>query len=266
MNVFIFEMKSQFKSFVIWTVSMVLSMILFMQGMYPVFQESIEDIKDILAGYPKGLMQILGFDMDRIFSYGGFYSFIYSYIGLIGAIMAIIIALSVFAREKRFKCMDFILSKPISRKKIFCLKTLVCISILTLTNIIYIIASIWIYYINNQKSDELNRFILASLGLYFTQLVFLAMGILVATFFKKIRSVSGIATSFGFAAFILSALTNIIKEDFLYYIAPLKYFDPVSIISKGHFELKYIVAALLITLGCTLISFVKYCKSDVHAV
>ena len=157
-------------------------------------------------------------------------------------------------------------AKPISRSKIFGVKLLVSFTVIGATNVIYVVGNMIMFNQNNQSSDLTGRFILASLGIFFTQLLFIAIGIFVATFSKKIRSVSGLATAIGFIAFILSALANIIDEEIVNLIAPLKYFEPSNVMAKGYFQAKYILAAVFIIIFCTVISYIRFCKSDIHAV
>jgi len=266
MNIYIYEIKAQFKSFIIWTVSLLLTMLVFMGGIYPTFQKSAVDLIKVVEGFPKQFTQVFGFQIFSMFSYSGYYSFAIGYIGLVAAIMAVIVSVSIFAREKRVKCLDFLITKPISRQKIFGVKLLACLTIIGATNVIYVVGNMIMFNRNNQNSDLAGRFILASLGIFFTQLVFLAIGLFLATFSKKIRSVSGLATAIGFIAFILSALVNIIDEEIVNFIAPLKYFDPTNVMAKGYFEVKYILAAVLLIVFCTVTSYIRFCKNDIHAV
>ena len=266
MNIYIYEIKAQFKSFIIWTVSLLLTMYVFMGGIYPSYQKSAVDLVKVMEGFPKQFTQIFGFQMFSMFSYSGYYSFAFGYIGLVAGIFAVIVSLSIFAREKRLKCLDFLVTKPISRQQIFWVKLLACLTIIIAINVFYVVGNMIMYNQNNQSSDLTGRFILASLGIFFTQLVFLAIGLFIATFSKKIRSVSGFATAIGFIAFILSAFANIIDEEVVNLIAPLKYFEPSNVMAKGYFEVKYILVAVFLIGFCTVTSYIRFCKSDLHAV
>jgi ABC-type transport system involved in multi-copper enzyme maturation permease subunit len=266
MNVYKYEVKAQLKSLIIWTATLILTLMLFMGGIYPIFNKSSQDMLKVMEGFPKGFMEAFGFQISRMFSYGGFYSFSYGYIALVASIMAVIVALSIFAREKKMKCFDFLLTKPMSRSRIFGMKALSYLTILIITNIIFVVVNLIIYYQNGQSSDQTGRFVLASFGILFTQLVFGAIGLFLGTYMKKIRSISGLATSIGFITFILSALANLTGEEVMNYIAPLKYFDPVAVMDAGHYEGKYIITALIVIVICTVTSYIRFCNSDVHAV
>jgi ABC-2 type transport system permease protein len=237
-----------------------------MAGIYPIFYESLDSVLKILQGFPPEFAVVFGFNISNLFSYNGFFSFTFVYLSLVGAIMAIFLAVSTFGREKRSKCVDFLLTKPRKRGNIYAAKLLSNLTVLIMANIIFITAVIALYIGRNQDNSLVGRFILAASGLFFTQLVFLAAGILYATLAKKVRSVSGIAIAFGFVGFILSGLQSILKEKAIRFIAPLKYFDPTAVFSTGGYETKYVITAIVVVVACIVLSYLKFCKSDAYTV
>lgn len=265
MNIYAFEMKSQLKTFIIWSVSLVLVFLLFMSGLYHIFMDSKADIEKAYSGFPPAFAAAFGIVIARIFSYGGFFQFIYTYIAIIGAIMASSIALTAFSREKRAKCVDFLLTKPVLRGRIFFTKLLSCLTMLVIANILFVGVSLFAYLGNGQDAAQVGRLIGASCSLFLTQLVFLSFGILYAASARKVRSVSGIATAFGFAGFILSAMYSMLREEVIRFIAPLIYFEPISFFTTGGFEVKYAVTAFAVTAACLCLSYVKYVRYDVPA-
>ena len=179
--------------------------------------------------------------------------------------MASILGLDLFAREKRAKCTDFLITKPMSRSDLFKAKILAGLTQLILTNVLYIIVSVILYHSVGQDAST-GRVVLASSALFFTQLVIYAVSVLTAVCAKKIRSTSGSAMAICFGGFVLSALHSILHEDALRYITPYKYFDVLLAYSEGRFETPYVITAAVVTVMMLLISFVKYCRSDIHAV
>ncbi len=266
MNIYLYEIKSQLKGYIIWTVSILLFFFIFMSGMYSVFMDSSDAVQKMLGGLPPGFSAAFGVVLEQLFSYGGFYSFIYTYIGLVGAIMASSIALAAFSREKRSKCMDFILTKPVSRANIFVSKLLACLTLLLAANILYVAVAAAAYKSAGQDTAELARLIWASCALLFTQIVFMSFGIIFAVFAKKVRSISGLATAFGFAGFILSALHGLLEEEAIRFIAPLKYFEPISVFSSGGYTLQYAVTAAVVVIVCIGVSYIRFGRSDVPAI
>jgi ABC-2 type transport system permease protein len=228
--------------------------------------DSRDAVVSMTNNLPPAFSAAFGLYIDEIFTYGGFYSFIFTYIVLVGAIMASSISLSVFSREKRSKCLDFLLTKPVSRARIFSAKLLACLSLLAAMNILYIAAASIAYSASGEDPALMGTLVWASCALFFTQLVFMALGTIYAVFVRKVRSVSGIATGLGFAGFILSALHGILQEEAIRFIAPLKYFEPRAVFSEGGFELQYAVTAIAVIIACIVLSYMRLGKNDVPAV
>ena len=263
MNVCLFELKAQGKSAALWAVSLIGVLLVFLLGIYPLFEENTQDILQMLSGFPPQFSEAFGMDVSSLFSLGGFYGFSFGYIGLIGAIMAAAAALSSFSREKRAKCTDFLLTKPLSRRKIFAGKLAAGAVILLAANVLY--AACCIPILRDGGVPE-KKALLACLSLLLTQAVFYAMAVLFATYSRKVRSVSGTAIGFGFAGFILSALVSILKEDAVRFVAPLKYFDPTDVFVSGGYDVPYAATGVAIILFCLLVSAVLFCQKDAHAV
>ena len=224
--------------------------------------DSKDAVQKALESLPPAFALIFGVSVSRIFTFGGFFQFIYTYIGLVGAIEASLLAVSSFSREKRSKCIDFLFVKPVKRSRVFLSKLLSCLLLIVVTNILFVVSAVVAYNVNGQDPGGLGRLILASLSLFFMQLTFMSMGILFATYAKKVRSVSGIATAFGFAGFIMMALYSLIKEDIIRYISPLTYFSPGTVFLTGSYETKYVITAAVVSIACIALSYIKYCKSD----
>lgn len=266
MNIYLFEVKAQARSFLIWTLVLVFFLVIFMVGIYPVFYDSLDDITAMLQNFPPAFSAAFGIEMDSMFSYGGFFGFSTMYTSLMGAIMAVTLSVGAFAREKRSKCVDFLLTKPRSRQTIFLSKLLSGLTLLAATNIIFIAAAVIGYTAAGEGAAGLGTFILAAFSLFPTQLVFYAAGVLFAVLARKVRSVSGIATAFGFSGFILTALYGMLEKEAIRFIAPLDYFDSSAVLKTGGFEPKYAVTGLLVIAVCILVSFVRFRTSDAHAV
>ena len=180
--------------------------------------------------------------------------------------MAVSISVNVFSREKRNKCMDFILTKPIKRIKIYIYKLAACLTVFILSNLIYILCTIVIFF---TKEDNY-KFTLETLQLvlapFFTQMVFMSLGIFISVMFRKIRSVSVIASSVGIIALVLSTFINLLEKEYLYFFAPLKYFEPSYIVNSGSFDTKLVICAIILIVVAIFLSMKKYCNEDISYV
>lgn len=259
------EIRSQLKSFLIWTVSILALFIVFMTGMYDAFMNSRDALENMINGFPPALADAFGIHLDEMFSFGGFFSFTYLYVSLFGAIMAVSLSVSVFSREKRSKCVDFLLAKPVSRTHIFTMKLLGVLTFLIVLNILFIAVTLILFDARGDETTALSRLAWAACALFFMQLVFMSFGVVFAVIARKIRSVSGIATAFGFGGFILTALHNLLEKEAIRFIAPLNYFNMDSVFSTGGYEPKYVITAAAVLIICLGAAFFKFRDSDTPA-
>ena len=267
MNIYLFELKGTLKSCFWWIFSIIVVLIIFMIAVYPMFQEGSKELIDLFNNFPPEFLKAFGFNnVENLFGIEPFYAFCFTYIGLMSAIMSVFVSVEVFSREKRSKCMDFILTKPIGRFEIYLNKLYACLTVIVLSNIIYAVCTLVIFYskIDGYKfTVETIQLVLAP---FFTQLVFMSFGVFISVMFRKIRSVSALSTSIGIVAFMLSAVINMLEKEYLNYLAPLKYFNPESIIHNGMYDLKLVVFAMILIIAAIFISAKKYCCEDVAAV
>ena len=265
MNIYLFELKKLFKSLLVWTASIFAVLILLMVFFYPAMMEGKKELVEIFSNYPPEMLRAVGLDLDKLFSYEGFYIFTYMYIGLLAAMMAVSVSLQAFAREKRAKCTDFLLAKPVSRHEIFAAKFMACLTVVLIFNLLYVCLVIWNYWFETAALDFSGTFFLLLISPFLTQLVFVSLGTFYAVFAKKVRTIAGTATAFGFAAFLLSGLEEMLGETWINYFAPLQYFNPSFVFDTGSFDLHLVImGAAVFTVGMTL-AFFRYRNQDIAA-
>ena len=265
MNIYVRELTAQLKTFILWTISIIVVFLLFMSGMFDVLMASRDTVEKAIAGFPSVFLLVFGLKPDEFFTFGGFFGFIFSYIALVGAIMAVSVSVSIFSREKRSKCVDFLLTKPVSRETIFFWKLLASLTILIVANILFVLVSVAAFSGSGTQGTDPGRLVWASCGLFFTQIIFMTIGLVFAVFVKKVRSVSGIATAVGIGGFILSALYELLDSESIRYIAPLKYFDTAHVIKTGGYEINYVITAVIVVLICGGLAFFRFTQSDTPA-
>ncbi len=266
MNILAYECKSQFKSFLSWTIGLVGGFLLFVAVFYGAFMNAQAAVEQALASLPPAFAAVFGVEVKSIFTFGGFFSFANTYVGLAGAIMAAVTGLAVFAREKRNKCEDFLLVKPLRRGAVFGWKLLACVGILVVFNALYLGAVLAAYAANGAGPEGYARVALAGASLFFLQMVYLSIAVLYATLAKKVRSVSGTAMAMGFAGFLLMALRSLTEEEAVRWVSPLEYFSPAHVLTTGGYEAKYALTGAAIAVVCLILAFWRYCRSDARAV
>lgn len=265
MNMYIHELKSMRKSTIIWTCSIIaLALIYF--SVYPGMAKDASDFKRLLAGYPAPLRAALGISLDSITSILGFYSMVFSFIVLCGAIQAMNFGTSVLSKESRERTADFLLVKPVSRFAIVTAKLLAAFTMILITDIIYSAASLGLAYAVKTADFSIKLFLMINMSMFFIQIIFMALGLAVSVFFKKLKSVLPISLGTVFGFYIIGAIAATGKNDAGRFISPFKYFDTSYIIKNGNYETRYLIAGAAIVVLSILISYVVYIRKDIHAV
>jgi ABC-2 type transport system permease protein len=138
-----------------------------------------------------------------------------------------------------------------------------------------IIASYVIFYLvtsllaNNVKTADYDGklFFMINLTLLFLQFIFIALGMLVSVFFKKLKSVLPISLGMVFGLYMAGALIATEKNnDAARFISPFKYFDITYIIKNASYEAAYMIAGAIIIVISIAASYIIYIKKDIHAV
>lgn len=106
MNIFKHELKYYRKSTIIWACSMCAFSILFI-FMFSSISGDIESFKNILYNVPENVRKALSIYVYSISTLEGFYSLIFVYIVLCGAIQAMNLGISIVSKEVREKTADF---------------------------------------------------------------------------------------------------------------------------------------------------------------
>ena len=265
MNVYRFELRRAWVGVAVWTLVITGLLVGLIAGALPAFLESRTAVEHMLEQFPPAFAAVFGMQMDNLFSFGGFYAFGFLYYALFGAIMASGIGLDLFSREKREKCMDFLLTKPRARSRLFLEKLLAALTMLLGSNVIFILASLALYRAYAPAPLLTERALLAASSLLWIELLFLAIGACSAVFARKVRSVSGMATAIGFAGFLLSALHSLLEEEKLRYITPFKYYDAAKAFFDGGFEVRYALTGAAVTLLLMTAAYLRYTRADIPA-
>src|SRR5665811_154750 len=141
MNVFIHELKSYRKSTIIWTLSLCAFAVIFLL-MYPAFTKDVAASRKALAGLPPVFREAVGISLANFFTIFGFYAYLLNFLMLAAAIQAINLGVGVISKEESGKTADFLLSKPVSRASVITSKLLAVLSLLLMTNVVFVSVSL----------------------------------------------------------------------------------------------------------------------------
>jgi ABC-2 type transport system permease protein len=264
MNIFLHELRAYRKSTIIWSLSLMIIVVLFM-SFYPSFSEDAEGFKKIMEGYPEAIRNALGFNLETFFTIIGFYSFPLSFITLCGAIQAMNLGTSIVSNEVREKTADFLLTKPVTRSTILTAKLMAVLTSIVITNIVYLLAAMMVAFQVKTEDFSLKLFIMLSLTLFFIQLIFLAIGIIVSVIVPKIKSVLTVSLATVFAFYFLGMFSDTTGDNAKRYLSPFKYFDNTYIIKHSSYEATFLIVGAILIILAIAVSYFIYAKKDIHS-
>jgi ABC-2 type transport system permease protein len=265
MNIFVHEWKAYRKSTIIWTISLVAVIMLFM-SFYPAFSKDTAAFNKIMENYPPAIRKAFGLNFGNFMTILGFYCFPLSFITVCGAVQAMNLGTSIVNKEVREKTADFLLTKPVTRTKVLTAKMLSAFASIVITNIFFIAAaSIMAFQV---KTDDFSYkiFFMLSLTLFFVQLIFLALGFIISVMATKMKSVLSVSLGVVFGLYFLGMFSDTTGEKAKRYFSPFKYFDNTYIINHASFESSFLIAGAVIIIIAICSSYFVYNKKDIHAV
>ena len=257
-----FEMKKQLANTLIWSGVISLVLLLLIYGFYPIFLDSCEIMEQYMAGFPPEMLVVFGFNADDMFSFQSFSGMVYLYESVLGAIMIASCAVAVFGREKKDKCRDFLMTKPVVRGRIFVQKLLCCLTLILTVAVPYMVLY-RVGYMRYSDGSSGTRVFLSALCLPLTMLVFMSFGIFAAVFMRRVRSESGAGVSIGLFAFLLAALHSLTEKDALKFISPLYYFSPETVIKQGGYSTATALTACAVIAAFIAAAYIKFTREDI---
>lgn len=265
MNVYWHEWRAYRKSTIIWTITLVAFLALFL-SIYPSFYHDAADMQKLLQGYPEPVKKALGLSGMDFASLVSFYSYIFVYILLCGAIQAMNLGTSILSKEVREKTADFLLTKPVTRSSIMTAKLLAAVTSILITNVLYVLCATILASFVKLEEFNMTVFLMISATLLFVQLVFLALGVFVSVVVPKIKSVISVSLGTVFTFFFISMFSSVIGDRDMRYITPFQYFNTTYISQHSSYETSYVLVALGFIVVAICASYIIYSKKDIHSV
>ncbi|MFS0635168.1 ABC transporter permease subunit [Mesobacillus foraminis] len=264
MNMFLHELRAYRKSTLVWSISLMSLVVLFLL-LFPSFSRDAEEFMQVLEGFPEELKRAVGLSIETLATLLGFFSYAFLYIKLGGAIQAMNLGISIVSKETREKTADFLLTKPVTRSQVFFSKLFAALTSLFLTNIVFFFTvfamSSWV---NTESNNEKTLFLICA-TLFFLQVIFLALGILTGIIFPGIKSVIAVSLGSVFTFFILGMISSSTEDKGLRYLTPFNYFDNQYIIKNLSYEAPFVWTGMFIVFGAIAAGMAIYQRRDVHA-
>ncbi|MFO7697103.1 MAG: ABC transporter permease subunit [Anaerolineae bacterium] len=261
MNILRRELRAGIKSLLIWCGIMVF-MLAVEFSEFTVYYNNPE-LTRVIDAMPPGVIAALNMDAFNFTTAAGFFGVMSNYLQLIVAIAAAMWGAEVIAREERDKTAEFVLSLPVTRARLLAGKTIaalvMCAVLLGVTwGATLLLAQ---RYAPDAPFYPFVALIMASFALI--QVVFLSMGILAGSAWPRPSRAGSVAVSILLATYVGGYLMEFTdKLDFVRYLSPYKYYDPLLMLHESRLETRFVVLALAVAIACLAAAFAAYERRD----
>ncbi len=263
MNIFLRELRANFKSLLIWG-GIVTGFAFMGLAEFSAYYDN-PDILKVINGLPQPILEALNVGSFNLTTITGFFGIMFTYFALILATFAVMLGNEIISKEERDKTAEFSLAFPVSRARVVTAKILAAV-----VNCIILALITWgvnvAFAQRFSPGDDYYEFIaLCALAFLMIEIIFLAMGVLLASVIKEHKRSSSMAISLILAAYFFSILSSLSdKLEFLKYFSPIRYFDPAYLYQESKFETEFIWLSLGITMIAIMVAYVSYSKRDLN--
>ncbi|MGN0479995.1 MAG: ABC transporter permease subunit [Lachnospiraceae bacterium] len=255
------ELRQGKNSFVIWTaaIGFLIAICIFL---FPEMKGQMEGVKDMFASMGS-FTQAFGMDRLNFGTLIGFYAVeCGNILGLGGAFYASLCAAGMLGKEEKDKTAEFLLTHPVSRKRVITEKLIaVFIEITAMNIIIYVLAVGSMAAVG--ETIPWKEISLMNFAYYLLQLELAGICFGISAFLRK----GGVGVGLGIAVmmYFLNLIANIADvADFLKYITPFGYCEGADIVSKGSLDITLVIIGAVVGIGGIIIAYLKYTRKDIH--
>ncbi|MCX7772250.1 MAG: ABC transporter permease [Clostridia bacterium] len=265
MTIYKHELRANIRSTVTWTLSLMAIAVFFLL-VYPTYAVGEVEMRKLFAGFPPALLSALNLNVGLLFSVVGFYAFIFTYIMLCGSIQAMILGTTLIAKEFNRKTADFLFTKPVARVSVITQKLLAGVTLLLVTDVV-VIGTAYITASAVSKTPwDAKPFFMISCSLFFVEMMFYALGVLIAVIKQRLKPILGVSLGTVFGFFVIGMLGAVLKDQNVRYIVPFQYYDPMKLVLKPTYETTFVIINAVFVLGAITASYLIYTKKDIHSV
>ena len=257
------ELKINIKSLLLW-LSILIAFMGIIYLIYPsiIGGENASKIADLIKIFPPEVLKAFNMDIASLESvFGWLQTEGWVFILLILSTYSAILGSNILLKEESDKTIEFLYSKPISRKRIVTSKILCgIINIFILNFGLYLFNLLGLYL-----SNDLNFKLFTNMSLY-SMLIYYAIFficLLISTFFKNTKKTIGLCIAIVFVSYILQMIGNLgdkyefIKYFSLFELAPTRY-----IIENNSLGLVNICVGSVIIIASVILTYVRYNRKE----
>lgn len=246
LTIFKKELKRTRKGLLIWCLIVGLTSYLGIIE-YPILAPYTAMLGETLALIPKIAQLVFGVYNVNWGDTMGYYTVMYYWAGLIVFTHAIYTGVSIIAKEQRDKTAEFLFTMPVKRSEIVWAK--VCVGLVNIFGVgfVTLVMSLLALLPMTSGAYDFILVLLTGVGMFLTQSVLLALGLLCSAIGKTYKSGVVFAMIVLLTSYSLMFFVQYIDMPWLNFLSPLCYFSASEIVVKG-LSVWYILLATIVVI------------------
>lgn len=244
----------------VWT-----GVISFMLGVcvmiYPEMSSQMGELTDMFANMGS-FTEAFGMDKLNFGEFMGYFGIeCGNVLGLGGGFFAALVGTFALAKEEKDRTAEFLLTHPISRRRVVLEKLIsVFLQIIVMNIAVVAVTSLCILAVGEEVS--VGKMALIFLAYFIMQLEVGAITFAISAFIRNGGLGIGLGLAFGF--YFINIFSNLMDElEFLKFLTPYGYTDVGYIVNEYSLDLKYLLVGLMLSLLAVFVAFYKYEKKDI---
>ncbi len=263
MTIFRFEMKSKIMTIIYWGIALLIVNLLSYSA-FPMIAKEAELFDNLMNQFPEEYLKAFGLSGLPMSTVEGYTSLMLTFGLLITSIFSAMQGFSMLTKEESSQTADFLLSKPISRLKIFLSKLLAsAIAIFCVGSIYLVSVYLGVILFKGEATADIPLILYTLTSIFFISYFFFGLSVFLSTFMKKLKSVISPALGLSVLFYSINGLAQAIESDSTFAWNPFTIFEFSGIYTSKSLPLGAVVYSLIviaITLG---FSYQKYNNKDI---
>jgi len=265
-NLFYFEMRRNFISFLAWTIAITLLVSVTM-SVFPTFMQNQSKVFGMMKLIPKSALQFKGIsNISDLLSILGFYAVNnVIYMMVLGSIFAIVLSSGILLKEEYGKTAEYLLTWPLTRGEVFFSKLAVVLLFIFLLNLATSLAGFICLEIFKSSPFNIKAFLILSLYTFLLNLLFGSAGLFLSTLVKRAKPVTSFSIGLVLVLYFIYTISKITESiSNIGYLTPFKFVNVEVINPAYRLEFWRIAYFLGITLLLLAISYRLYRRKDMY--
>jgi hypothetical protein len=263
MNIYLRELRSGIKPFIIWTIGLCL---LVFAGVtkYTGIGAAADSMRAMLASMPKIMLAAFGMADTDIFSFSGYYSVLAFMTFLCTSIYAVYLGGSAVSRESVDKTSEFIFTKPRSRTFILSAKLAADLTFLAAFCLLFGLFSFSAAQTIENSADMGKEIIIYTVACFLMGFIFFALSAMFAAVFTHAEAGARASNLAVLAAYGFSVVYDLLDNgSAVRPVAVFKYFLYTEI-SAGTVNTSYLIVALAVSAAALVAAYIVFNKRDIN--